>query len=188
MEESFVGIYKSEVGFAFEFNRLKLYLFKNHMRNKKPKDHQPGKLYFISLYNSIRSNRRFDYQIVNPSEVVKLSCDKKKTTKQLALGEGATMATPIVPDATVGSCLQHGIMFYSVDDAMDIFTKFDEKAVVCLQDHICCVHYASFFVTQFNFNFFFILHFYVDGICNKNEQMEYLRWTAGRRGRIVPSI
>ena len=123
--DPFLGLYKNEVGIVYSYNVLKTFLMKNSLRNKLPQN-LPGKVYFISVHNTVRELERFKYTVVDDEDVIRIQQSiKKKTTATLGIKEGATLATPIVKKQSQGCKIFYGIMFYSVDDAWEVASKFE---------------------------------------------------------------
>lgn len=120
-----LGLFKTEVGITCSHSYLKSWLLKNNLRAKVPQD-IPGKVYFISARNTLRSEDRSEFTVVDKDEVIILQYNKTKTCASLKMTVGATVAIPIVPKDVSGCEIFYGIMFYSLDDAWEVASKFEQ--------------------------------------------------------------
>jgi len=127
-DDPFLGLYKNEVGIIYSYTLLTSILMKNNLRNKRPNNNLPGKVYFISVRNTVREADRFHYTVVDEEDVIRIQqSTQKKTTATLGIKEGATLAIPIVKNQSQGCKIFYGIMFYSVDDAWEVASKFEAE-------------------------------------------------------------
>lgn len=122
---AFLGSYKNEFGVVFSHLVLKALLMQNNLRSNVPKQNLPGKVYFISSRNTVRRDTRFEFVTVDEEDVMRLQLSAKTTAASLGFQEGATLAMPIVKQTIQRCSIYYGIIFYSVDDAFEVASKFE---------------------------------------------------------------